>query len=158
LTTTGVVGGRWRATISKWGAVEPWDGSTVVDWFVAADDRWHRPEVETSTRQTRLDGTPVVETRVRIPGGEAQRASVADAGGLTVIEVTNESSLLIVAAFTGGGRFRVGDHQGAAEGIDLPSDAVIHPVGHRSTVMAARLLSVAHVAGCHRVIRRRTAG
>ena len=103
MTSTGVVGGRWRAAITEWGALEPWDGSPSVDWFVAADDRWHRPQLETSTRQTMLQGTPVVETRVRIPGGDAVHRvySVADAGGLTVIEVTNESTLPIAVAFTG---------------------------------------------------------
>ena len=85
MTCTGVAGGQWRATITGWGAVEPWDGSPAIDWFVAADDRWHRPQHETSTRQTVLQGTPVVETRVRIPGGDAVHRvySVADAGGLT---------------------------------------------------------------------------
>ncbi len=75
----------------------------TLDWYVAADDRWHVPPTEPSTRQTRFEGTPVVETRVRIPGGDAvQRVySVADAGGLTVIEVTNESTLPIAVAFTG---------------------------------------------------------
>ena len=95
MTTTGVVGAQWRATVTPWGAVEPWNGSSVVDWFVAADDRWHRPKHEASTRQTVLGGTPVVETRVRIPSGDAvQRVySVADSGGLTIIEVTNDSTI-----------------------------------------------------------------
>ncbi|HZX56688.1 MAG TPA: hypothetical protein VFE86_18515 [Ilumatobacteraceae bacterium] len=146
MTTTGVVGGRWRATISQWGAVEPWDGSAVVDWFVAADDRWHRPEHESSTRQTRLDGTPVVETRVRIPGGDAvQRVySVAVGGGLTIMEVTNDSSLPIAVAFTGGGLVsRRARTAVPAHGIDLPADAVVHPIGHRSTVTVARAHSAA---------------
>jgi len=113
----------------------------VLDWFVAADDRWHRPEHEASTRQTRLDGTPVVETRVRIPGGDAvQRVySVADAGGLTVMEVANESSLPIAVAFTGGSLLsRRPPTTVAPQGIDLPADSVIYPVGHRSSLAVAR--------------------
>ena len=140
-TTTGVVGGRWRATVTEWGAVEPWDSSNTIDWFVAADDRWHRPQEESSTRQTRIDGTPVVETRVRIPGGDAvQRVySVADAGGLTIIEVTNESTLPIAVALTGGGLVsRRPPTAMAPQGIDLPADAVIHPIGHQATVVVAR--------------------
>ena len=141
MTCTGVVGGRWRGTITEWGAVEPWDGSTRIDWFIAADDRWHRPQHETSTRQTTLDGTPVVETRVRIPTGDAvQRVySVADSGGLTIIEITNESTLPMAVAFTGGGLLsRRPPASISPQGIDLPDDAVIYPIGHRATVMVAR--------------------
>ena len=141
MTCTGVVGARWRATVSPWGAVDPWDGSGTIDWFVAADDRWHRPQHETSTRQTRVAGTPVVETRVRIPGGDAvQRVySVADAGGLTVIEVTNDSTLPIAVAFTGGGLVsRRPPTSTPPQGIDLPADAVIYPIGHQATVTVAR--------------------
>jgi len=141
VTTTGVVGGRWRATVSGWGAVEPWDGSNVIDWFVAADDRWHTPQRETATRQIRVAGTPVVETRVRIPGGDAVHRvySVADGGGMTVIEVTNESTLPIAVAFTGGGLLtRRPPTSMPPQGIDLPADAVIHPIGHSATLTFAR--------------------
>ena len=65
--TTGVSGGRWRASVMPWGAVCPWTG-TPLNWFVAADDRWHVPESEPSVRQQRIEGTPVTETRVRVPG------------------------------------------------------------------------------------------
>jgi hypothetical protein len=141
MTSTGVVGGHWRATITDWGALEPWDGSHATDWFVAADDRWHRPQHESATRQVKLDGTPVVETRVRIPGGDAvQRVySVADAGGLTIIEVTNESTLPIAVALTGGGLVsRRAPTSAPAQGIDLPADTVIYPVGHQAVVAVAR--------------------
>lgn len=127
--------------MTAWGAVEPWDGSNAIDWFVAADDRWHRPQHETSTRQTLLDGTPVVETKVRIPGGDAvQRVySVADDGGMTIIEVTNESTLPIAVAFTGGGLLsRRSPTSMPPQGIDLPADAVIFPIGHMSTVTVGR--------------------
>ena len=127
--------------MTGWGAVEPWDGSNAIDWFVAADDRWHTPQHETSTRQTLLDGTPVVETKVRIPSGDAvQRVySVADDGGLTIIEVTNESTLPIAVAFTGGGLLsRRSPTSMPPQGIDLPADAVIFPIGHMSTVTVGR--------------------
>ena len=121
--------------------MEPWDGSRTVDWFVAADDRWHTPQHETSTRQTRVGGTPVVETKVRIPGGDVvQRVySVADGGGMTIIEVTNDSSLPIAVAFTGGRLLtRRPPTLVPPQGIELPADAVMHPIGHRSTVTVAR--------------------
>ena len=135
--------------MSTWGAVEPWDGSSAIDWFVAADDRWHRPQHETSTRQTLVAGTPVVETRVRIPGGDAvQRVySVADAGGLTIIEVTNDSTLPIAVAFTGGGLVsRRAPTSVRPQGIDLPADTLMYPIGHQATVTVARAHSGAQGA------------
>jgi hypothetical protein len=150
VTTTGVVGGRWRASVTDWGAVEPWDGSTAIDWFVAADDRWHTPQHETSTRQIHVSGTPVVETRVRIPGGDVVHRvySVADAGGMTIIEVVNDSSLPIAVAFTGGRLLtRRPPTLVPPQGIDLPADAVMHPIGHRASVMVARAHGAAAAAG-----------
>lgn len=141
MTCTGVVGARWRATVTEWGAVAPWDGTSAIDWFVAADDRWHTPQHEAATRQISVSGTPVTETRVRIPGGDAvQRVySVADFGGMTVIEVTNESTLPIAVAFTGGGLLtRRPPTSMPPQGIDLPADAVIHPVGHGASITLAR--------------------
>src|SRR5204863_6520676 len=98
--TTGVRGGSWRATVTPWGGLRPWRGGSI-DWYVAADDRWHVPADEPSVRQSRVEGTPVVETRVRVPGGDVvQRVhSVADAGGFTVIEVVNDSALPVAVAF-----------------------------------------------------------
>ena len=80
MSTTGVAGGSWRADVTPWGAIEPWDGSPSLDWYVAADDRWHVPSREPAVRQVRLSGTAVVETRVRVPTGDAvQRVfSIAD--------------------------------------------------------------------------------
>jgi hypothetical protein len=141
MTCTGVAGGSWRATVTEWGAVVPWDGSSAIDWFIAADDRWHRPQHETATRQTTMEGTPVVETRVRIPTGDAvQRVySIADAGGLTIIEVTNDSTLPMAVAFTGGGLLsRRPPASTPPQGIELPADAVIFPVGHHATITVAR--------------------
>jgi hypothetical protein len=141
--TTGVTGQRWRATITAWGDVHPWAGAVdarPIRWFVAADDRWHVPADETAVRQRRLDGTPVVETRLRVPDGDAvQRIwSVADGGGLTVIEVENDSSRPFAVAFSGGGILTerpIADVP--IQGIDLPADTIVLPVGHRSSLRVA---------------------
>jgi len=42
-----------------------------LDWWIGADDRWHLPAREAAVRQQLLDDAPVVETMVRIPGGDA---------------------------------------------------------------------------------------
>ena len=99
---TGVLGQRGEPTSRPTASIEPWDGSPPLDWHVAADDRWHTPAAEVAVRQRRLLGAPVFETRVRVPGGDAvQRVwSVADDGGLTIVEVENDSPLPIACAFT----------------------------------------------------------
>lgn len=126
--------------------MQPWDGGPLLDWWVAADDRWHVPSEEPSVRQVRVDGTPVTETRVRVPQGDAvQRVwSVADAGGLTIVEVTNESTLPIAVAFSH--RELLTDRPIAdvpIEGIDLPATAFVLPIGHAAAVRVA----LAHTPG-----------
>lgn len=136
MVTTGVTGSRWRASITPWGGLVPWDGEPL-GWYVAADDRWHDPATEPAVRQRRIDGTPVTETRVRVPNGDVvQRIySVVDAGGLTIVEVENESTLPVAVAFDRRGVLTerpIGDVP--IEGIDLPAAAFVLPLGHRATV------------------------
>jgi hypothetical protein len=134
--TTGVTGSRWRASITPWGGLVPWDGEPL-DWYVAADDRWHVPATEPAVRQRRIDGTPVTETRVRVPHGDVvQRIySVVDGGGITVIEVENDSTLPVAIAFD---RRKVLTERPIVdvpvEGIELPATAFVLPLGHRATV------------------------
>lgn len=139
LPTTGITGGGWRASITPWGAVEPWDGSIALDWHIAADDRWHSPQHEAAVRQRRIDGTAVIETRVRIPDGDAvQRVySVPDRGGLTIIEIENESPLPIAIAFTHGHLLSVRPPTAPIEGITLPAGSVAFPVGHHAVLTVA---------------------
>ena len=42
-----------------------------LDWWIGADDRWHLPGREPAVRQQLVSEAPVVETLVRIPGGDA---------------------------------------------------------------------------------------
>ena len=139
MITTGVLGGRWRASVTPWGGVEPWNGDAECQWHIAADDRWHSPQQEPAVRQRRIDGTAVAETRVRIPEGDAvQRVySVADYGGLTVIEVENASPLPIAVAFTRGDLLTMRPPTAPIEGIELPSGSIAFPVGHRATIAVA---------------------
>ena len=139
MVTTGVLGGHWRAHVTPWGAVEPWDGGPVLDWHVAADDRWHSPQREPAVRQRRVEGTAVVETRVRVPDGDAvQRIwSVPEHGGLTVVEVENASPLPIVVAYSHGALLSARAPSAAIEGIDLGPAAVAFPIGHHAAVTIA---------------------
>lgn len=42
-----------------------------LDWWIGGDDRWHLPGREPAVRQQLVSEAPVVETLVRIPGGDA---------------------------------------------------------------------------------------
>jgi hypothetical protein len=140
MITTGVVGQRWRASVTPWGGVEPWDGSPMLDWYVAADDRWHVPRNEAAVRQARVDGTPVVETRLRVPGGDVVQTvySCADAGGLTVVEIANESPMPVAVAFD---RRDLLTERPIAdvpiEGIELPAGSFVMPIAHRARTRVA---------------------
>jgi hypothetical protein len=138
--TTGVTGRPWRASITERGAIEPWDDVAALNWFVAADDRWHVAAEETSVRQRRVEGTAVTETRLRVPSGDVvQRIfSVADAGGLTIVEFENESPMAVAVAFDR--RDVLTDRPIAdvpIEGIDLPDGAFVMPLGHQATARVA---------------------
>lgn len=140
-TLIGVTGSPCRAWVSPSGDVVPWrDTDDEVHWFVAAEDRWHVPASEPAVRQRRIEGTPVVETRLRVPEGDAvQRVwSVPDLGGLTVIEVENASALPFAVAFSGA---RLLTERPPADvpirGIELPEGSIVLPVAHRTSIRVA---------------------
>jgi hypothetical protein len=140
VTTVGVVGLPWRATVASDGGIAVWGEADPLRWHVAADDRWHTPATSSTLRQRRVDGAPVVETRMRIPSGDAvQRVyAVADHGGMTVIEIENDSPLPIAVALEG--RPVCSARPATAvpiEGIDLPAGTAVFPVGHRATLTVA---------------------
>jgi hypothetical protein len=139
MVTTGVLGGRWRATVTPWGGIEPWNDAPTLDWHIAADDRWHSPQREAAVRQARVEGTAVVETRVRIPNGDAIHRvySVPDHGGLTIIEIENASPLAIAVAFTHGALLSSRVPSAPIEGIELPEGSVAFPIGHHATFTVA---------------------
>lgn len=101
-----------------------------LDWWIGADDRWHVPSREVGVRQRLVDASPVVETAVRIPGGDAVqrvyaiRRSSQDGGGeLVVVEVENQSKLPVALALA----VRPANPRGVAEveQIDLSDTTVL---------------------------------
>ena len=137
---TGVLGATWRAAVSPWGDLEFDDGSEPLRWFVAADDRWHHPAEEAAVRQRLIEGTPVFETRMRVPRGDVVQtifSTTVDGVGATVIDVTNDSALPIAVAFTRAdlvtSRPVASSEEWPAPGLDLPSRPVVVPIGHRSS-------------------------
>jgi hypothetical protein len=68
-TLVGTVGSPVATPVDPAGLVVG-DGWSL-DWWVGADDRWHVPSREPSVRQGLIGDVPIVETRARIPGGDA---------------------------------------------------------------------------------------
>ncbi len=141
----GVRGAMWRAHVDAAGVVRPTDGSATVSWQIAAADQWHDPAREPSTRQKWYAGTPVVETRVRVPGGDvaARIFCVADLGGMTLWEFENESASPVVVGFS---RSDVLTSVPSSPpiGTDLPSGSIAVPLGHRGITRIGLLHSRPH--------------
>lgn len=135
--TIGTLGGRARAHVDGAGGLS-FDDDTVLQWWIGASDRWRVPAHEASVRQTRVRGAPVVETRVRVPGGDAVHRVYAVAGDVFVVEVDNDSSLPFALAWSRPiVTSRVPGPLPPADQIGLPDSAVAFGVAHRTTFRGA---------------------
>ena len=125
------------ATVSATGSVTP-SGGAPIHWWVVAEDRVHHPADDSSTRQTLVDEMPVVETSVRVPGGDLVATVYAVAGSrpIVVIELDNRSPAAVAVAFS---RPVVADRalHAPPPGAGLPDGSVLVPVGHRTSVRVA---------------------
>ncbi|MFN0025919.1 MAG: hypothetical protein ACKV2O_01865 [Acidimicrobiales bacterium] len=64
-------------------------------WWVGAGDRWYRPQTEAAVRMTSADGTPVIQTSMRVPSGDMRVVSFAAMGAdgpAVIFEVHNDSA------------------------------------------------------------------
>jgi len=93
------------ARVDPRGLVTPPRAGWSLDWWIGADDRWHLPSREVAVRQRLVEGSPVVETAMSIPSGDAvartyaARLSSAEGGGeVVVVEVENRSRMPVAVA------------------------------------------------------------
>ena len=100
------IDGYAEAVVDGCGLVSAVEAGPTIDWWVGAHDRWFFPSREATVRQSLVENTPVVETVMHIPGGDARqrvygiRRSSSEGGGeALVIEVENASSMPIAMAF-----------------------------------------------------------
>jgi hypothetical protein len=148
-TPSGILGQSWRASITQWGDVHLLDGSEPVSWAIAAEDRWHFPEHESSTRQSRVSGTPVTETRVRVPNGDVvQRiwsASLRDEVSAVLVEFTNDSPLPVAISLSRSDvvtprsyhRLDSAQRPWPSEDRGIERPPLVIPLGHRSSMRVA---------------------
>lgn len=131
-TMVGNVGSRLEGIVDPAGLVTPWFDGWSLDWWIGAEDRWHFPSRSATIRQRLVEETPVVETAMRVPGGDAiQRVyAVPDPGAqgeegpgeLIVIEIENASPVPFAVALAA----RPYNPEGLAvvERIDFVDDVV----------------------------------
>jgi hypothetical protein len=99
-----------------------------LDWWIGAEDRWHVPSRELAVRQRLVDGAPVVETAMRVPGGDVVQRVFGAVLGTTdalVVEIENATPTPVVLAmavrpYTTTGRAPVGriDLEGSTVTVD----------------------------------------
>lgn len=86
-----------RAAVDPAGLVALGGRTWSLDWWIGAEDRWHVPAREVAVRQALVGNSPVVETRVRVPSGDAvQRVYAAralDGAEAIVVEVRNDTKV-----------------------------------------------------------------
>lgn len=104
-TTIGNLGSSARVVVDPRGLVSPAAGAWSLDWWIGAEDRWHVPADSANVRQVLLGDSPVIETRMRVPGGDiihrtyAMKATAADGGGdWTIVEIENDSAVPVALA------------------------------------------------------------
>lgn len=95
----GSIGSIHRATVRAGGVIVLGEGGPdeiEIAWWVGAEDRWHLPEREITTRQSLVRSVPVIQTSVRIPSGDAVATCAAVVQGpreLVVLDVENRSKV-----------------------------------------------------------------
>jgi hypothetical protein len=151
----GAIGSLWRATVTAWGRIDPADGSPDLDWVIGGADRWYRPELELSTRQRAIGGTPVIETRMRVPGGDAIHRAFVVAGGHAVVEIENASPAPFAVGFTRADIVGRVAPSAVPKDAPLPPDSVAFAVAHRTqlTVVWPRGSMPARVPTSESVVR-----
>jgi hypothetical protein len=91
-TAIGNVGSTWEGIVDPRGLVTPWFDGWSLDWWIGAEDRWHFPSQEAGVRQQLLGAAPVVETLMRVPGGDAVHRAYAVGGEeMAVVEIENRT-------------------------------------------------------------------
>ncbi|MET0827079.1 MAG: hypothetical protein ABWZ89_11245 [Acidimicrobiales bacterium] len=102
MTDLGVLGAGRLGAVDASGGLRPAGAGWTLGWLIGAEDRWHVPPVEAAVRQSLVGSTPVVETRVRVVGGDVVHHAYAVTGpggaAMLVAEITNETPVPVAIA------------------------------------------------------------
>ncbi|MFZ4514934.1 MAG: hypothetical protein ACOYN3_01320 [Acidimicrobiia bacterium] len=94
MTRLGMLGTRSAVDIDDHGRCVVAGSSAAFEVWVGAEDGWHDPAAQASTRQERPGIAPAIETRVRVAGGDVHTVvfGAYTHPDIFVVEVTNRSS------------------------------------------------------------------
>ena len=93
----------FRAVVDARSVVQPLGSGHRVEWWVGGEDRWYDPSTEAAVRQVRPGVAPVLETRLRVSGGDVMATTWAavgrgSIGPAVVVELANETSVPVAVA------------------------------------------------------------
>lgn len=100
-TQLGTLSTRERGLVDDRGTVTAGAVGWSIEWWIGAEDRWHVAAREPAVRQARIDAAPVVETALKVPGGDAvHRAYAAQIAGepMVVVEIENRTAVPFAVA------------------------------------------------------------
>ncbi len=102
-TRLGTLDGPSEPIVDACGFVQTVPGAPGIDWWIAGDDRWYFPSREVTVRQSLYRSTPVVETRLRVKGGDvchrAYAVTIGRGHDVVVVEVENTTGVPCGVAF-----------------------------------------------------------
>ena len=85
------------ADVDPSGMVQLRGASWSLDWWIGAEDRWHHPSLDAAVRQQSIGGAPLVETSMRVPGGDVvHRAYGARARSVDALDEEWSDSAVVV--------------------------------------------------------------
>ena len=93
----------FRAVVDTRSVVQPLGSGHRVEWWVGGEDRWYDPSTEAAVRQVRPGAAPVLETRLRVSGGDVVATTWAavgrgSTGPAVVVELANETPVPVAVA------------------------------------------------------------
>ncbi|MEM7286373.1 MAG: hypothetical protein AAF480_08490 [Actinomycetota bacterium] len=125
-TEIGAIGHEPLFRVDGAGVVRDLDGLVGLDWWVGAEDRWHRASIEHAVRQGLGEDEVTVETRLRVPGGDivSRATGAASSGrGVCLLEFENETpvpvAVALVVKLPGPGSIEVDDDTLTVDGVPM---------------------------------------
>jgi len=99
-TLIGAVGSNRVGGVDPCGLVVTRPNGWSIDWWIKSEKRWHFPSKEAGVRQRSIDDAPVVETSLRVPGGDIQHSVYAVGGAheSVVLEIENLTPVPVAVA------------------------------------------------------------
>ena len=140
-TPVGTVDAGVLANVDGTGLVRMGECTWALDWWIGAEDRWHHPSREVAVRQRALDAAPIIETALRVPGGDVihrafgVQASAGDwRGPAVVVEIENLTAVPVALALV----VRPVTLDGPGRVSQVHSDGPVVTVDGRPQVLLAR--------------------